>query len=122
MRAPLSPAYLSLLWHVLPRCIACLALLTPLLSPAQPHLGAGAASPDSATAPLIHQSLTPQPPLAVLSASPLAWREGNEAVADFPRGHADIVAWEARQRAQRALSSAPHGTHRTDNPKNGGTR
>ena len=132
MRAPASPVFLSLPWHVLPRHAACLALLTPLLLQAQPQLGVYAASPDSATAPLIHPGVTPLSPIADVSPSPLAWREGNEAVADFPRGHADIVAWEARRGAQPTPPPAPHGAHSSDqgakppghshHPKHGGTQ
>jgi len=69
-----------------------LALLMPALSGAQ----APAADPAAPTAPLAPVSLPPQPPLPTAEPSPQAWREANDAVAAFPRGHADILAWEAR--------------------------
>ena len=39
---------------------------------------------------------------------PADWREANELVGAFPRGHADIVQWEAQQRPP-ALVATPHG-------------
>ena len=41
---------------------------------------------------------------------PMDWRQANESVAAFPRGHADILAWEARQRTL-PPSSANHQGH-----------
>ena len=41
--------------------------------------------------------MPPQPPLVDALPSPQAWRQAHEAVGAFPRGHADIVAWEAQR-------------------------
>lgn len=101
MSAPAQFLSASLSWPVWPRHAACLALLTPLLSLAQGPTAADptadAARPDAVTAPLIYHNLAPVPPLADAAPSPQSWREGHAAVAAFPRGHADIVAWEAKQ-------------------------
>jgi hypothetical protein len=42
--------------------------------------------------------MTPMPPRDDTPA-PNAWREAHDAVAVFPRGHADILAWEQQQSA-----------------------
>ncbi len=39
----------------------------------------------------------------------LAWRDAHAAVGQFPRGHADLVKWEARQ----AASATPPGPEKT---------
>jgi len=72
---------------------------------------APAADPAAPTPPLRHD------PLPASGAAPTAetgWRAANRAVAEFPRGHADILAWEARQRGDHAPPGAhhPHGEHR----------
>ncbi|MBT9512865.1 MAG: hypothetical protein IV104_11015 [Acidovorax sp.] len=107
MRAPTPSPYLS----SSPLRAVCLVLLTPLLSLAQGTAptaasplapAADAAHAAAPTAPLVHPALAPQPPLPGAAASPQAWHEAHEAVAAFPRGHADILAWEARQRTPTA--------------------
>lgn len=93
-----------------PRTIG-LVLLAPLLSLAQgiaptpsspPAPAADAAHVAAPTAPLAHPAFASQAPLPDTATSPQSWRAANEAVAAFPRGHADLLAWEARQRAQSA--------------------
>lgn len=113
-------------------CIALLAMLSPLPSHAQVTPADQAANPDAATVAPAYQRLRPQPLLTGATPSPHAWREGHEAVAAFPRGHADIVAWEAQQRAAapqstRGLQEAPmagpaqaHPHHRHPAPPDGG--
>jgi len=112
MRAPtpfvFPPSPLLLL-----RQAACLALLTPALWPlaalAQGPV-ADAAQSTAPTAPLVYQPLAAAP----TAPTPEGWREANDAVAAFPRGHADILAWEARQGAAPATmhqgghSMGPH--------------
>lgn len=91
-----------------PRRLVCLALWVPALSLAQsPAPAADAANPSAPTAPLVHQGLRPQPALEA-AATPTDWRTTHEAVAAFPRGHADIVRWEARQGT--ASAPAPTGS------------
>ena len=117
VRAPASPFVLP---PLLLRRAAGLALLTsallPLASQAQgvsPRPGlADASHPGAPTTPLAH------PPMASPMAQadptpPMDWRQANESVAAFPRGHADILAWEARQRAAPPSDPAHqgHGSH-----------
>ena len=97
---PLDPLF-SLL-----RQAACLLLLAPLMALAQGLAPApDAANPDAPGAPLIHPDMPAlQPGNDAPSAN--AWREAHDAVAAFPRGHADILAWEKQPGAKPA--SAPH--------------
>lgn len=95
--------------HPRRRLIACLALLASQLAHAQGQGPAVASDPEAATAPLIHQSLAAPMPLAALP-SPQAWREAHEAVAAFPRGHTDLVAWEARHGATQPNAAPPGAT------------
>jgi hypothetical protein len=99
MRAPVFLPLLSLPWLQRPRRLVCLALWSPLLALAQATATNDAAQPDAATAPLIHQSLPLQPPLADATPSTQTWRDAHAAVSAFPRGHADIVVWEAQQQS-----------------------
>ena len=79
--------------------LACLALLIPSLALAQhppPSVFAGAADAAAPMVPPVYEGITPHP----LQAGQLGlqdWRAANAAVSDFPRGHADIVVWEAAQ-------------------------
>lgn len=96
MRAPtlfLSSPSPSLWW---PMRLACLALLSPVLAQAQSPVALDAARADAATAPLTYTAMPQQPPLVDALPTPQAWRQAHEAVGAFPRGHADIVAWEAQ--------------------------
>lgn len=98
--------------------LACLALLTPLIAvpPAlaqNPHTRytADAAEPGTATAPLIHPAPPAPTALAELPTG-RSWQDAHHAVGQFPRGHADIVAWEKQQGAAPTPpppSSHPHG-------------
>lgn len=102
------------------RQAACLALLTPLIALAQgPDSMRDAANPDAPGAPLVHPGMTP---LQQGSAAPApnAWREAHDAVGAFPRGHADILAWEQQAAAKAPLAPAsappspgsqPHAGH-----------
>lgn len=108
MRAPdLSPLFAPALPRFslpLHRWTACLVLLAPPLAMAQTALNA--ADPLATTAPLRYTELpTPAPETAAPN-----WRQAHEAVAEFPRGHADILAWEASAvAAQPAPTAAPGG-------------
>ena len=62
--------------------------------------------PAAAARPLIHR---PLPYSGALVATPQDWRAANAAVAAFPRGHSDVVRWEAGQQAPR--SAAAHKGH-----------
>ena len=138
MCAPASPISSPLPWPLRPRHMACLVLLVPLLAVAQDPIAvdaADAARPDAPTAPLTHRGLLLEPPAGATAPSPPSWRQAHEAVAAFPRGHADIVAWEARQNAAAPPPAAPptpnhqemhrgtHGAHKpgqSHHPAHGG--
>lgn len=67
-----------------------------------------AAHPTAPTAPLLHPAPgAPSPGLAELPTAQ-AWKDANHAVGEFPRGHADIVRWKARQGSEPALQPASH--------------
>ncbi|MFT3811901.1 MAG: hypothetical protein QM740_00850 [Acidovorax sp.] len=67
---------------------------------------APATDPAAPTAPLRHEKLTASGTAATQEAD---WRAANQAVAQFPRGHADILKWEARQRGdQKPPEGHPH--------------
>ena len=108
-----------------PGQLACLAWLAPSLVLAQNlplSAFAGAADPAAPTALLNYQGITPRP-LQAQQLGAQDWRMANAAVSDFPRGHADIVGWEAAQARANAvapaLPAAPaalHGNPAADQP------
>lgn len=69
---------------------------------------AGALDPSIPSLPLRHP---PLPPSGAIATELDDWREANAAVAEFPRGHMDILRWEAEQ-AGKAASSSGHNAHR----------
>lgn len=82
---------------------ACTAAAVPVWAQAQatPPI----ASDPTAAAPLHYQ---PLPMSGSVETAQTDWRSANEAVADFPRGHADILSWEAAQaRPASAPAAAP---------------
>ncbi len=83
---------------------ACILVLAPSLAFAQPNLDA--ADPQAPTAPLPYAGL--RPPSPVPEAPAPSWRQAHEAVAQFPRGHADLLAWEAE--AAKAAKPTSAGT------------
>ena len=107
-----------------PMRLACLALLSPLLAQAQSPSAPDATRADAPTAPLPYTAMPPQPPLVDALPTPQAWRQAHEAVGAFPRGHADIVAWEAQNGSApppraRSLHGCSHATppgHATRHP------
>lgn len=72
----------------------------PPVTSAPPPASADASLPSAPTTPLAYQGIAPQPALADAAPTATSWRDAHGAVAAFPRGHADIVAWEARNPAQ----------------------
>ncbi|MBC5784290.1 hypothetical protein H8N03_15160 [Ramlibacter sp. USB13] len=81
-------------------CLAAALAALPLLA------AADAADPAAAVPPTTYRSVLPGQP-AALAEPDLPWRQANDAVARFPRGHADIVKWENGQAAPAAPASAP---------------
>lgn len=60
-------------------------------------------SPAATTQPLQHQTL---PASGGVEQTNTPWADANAAVAAFPRGHADVLRWEAAQRAAPAVPAA----------------
>jgi len=75
--------------------LAALALCWPLLTLAQggPEVSDPAAP---VPAPVYRPAWTPTQPRGVAEGS-IDWLRANAEVGQFPRGHADLVRWEARQ-------------------------
>ncbi|MDD2547598.1 MAG: hypothetical protein PHI55_15150 [Burkholderiaceae bacterium] len=106
----------SFVTRSLPRW-ACLVLLTPWLSTAQPLPGASFAlappsadSPEAPAARLEHQGIALRAG-SVADAPLLDWKSANAAVGAFPRGHADLLQWEARHPPEAGAPPAPPGAH-----------
>lgn len=72
------------------------ALLPSALDPSTPQL------------PLHHTALAPS---GAVSQEWADWREANAAVAEFPRGHMDILRWEAEQAGRPTTPTPAHGNH-----------
>lgn len=64
--------------------------------------------PAATARPLIHR---PLPPGGMVVDTPQDWRAANAAVAAFPRGHSDVVRWEAGQQAPAPRSAGAHKGH-----------
>lgn len=79
---------------------------------AQQPLPAPAADPSAAVPPLQHP---PLPASGGVETAQTGWHAAHEAVGAFPRGHADIAAWEAAQ-ARKQATPAPAPGH----PAHGG--
>lgn len=109
--------FLFVLHRPVLRPLAWLALLLPAVAGAQPQGAAGAAPaavPPATHSPPVYTPMQPQA-LPQGAEAPLAdWRAAHQAVAAFPRGHADIVRWEASQGSAPAAPAAPHqhGEHK----------
>lgn len=113
----MRPAH-TLSFFVLATCTVA-ALPAWAQAPATLHL---ATDPAAATVPLDHQPLHASGSLATAQTD---WRSANQAVADFPRGHADILAWEAAQARTTSVPAAapsiPPGMHQhSPAPRPGG--
>ena len=68
-------------------------------------------SPSAPTLPLQHQPLAAS---GAIVAQPGGWKAANAAVAEFPRGHGDVLKWEKAQNpaAKTTDEAAPaHGHH-----------
>ncbi|ABM32396.1 hypothetical protein QRO11_15005 [Paracidovorax citrulli] len=85
-------------------CALVAALIAPAAVPAQPPSPPATAVHGDA-APPRHAALPPWP----AEAASVDWRDAHAAVAAFPRGHADIAAWEAR-RGRHSAAGAPTAT------------
>lgn len=87
--------------------LGCLWLLLPVIAGAQSH-NAKAAAPrpvyQSAFADL--PAFDPERP----TADKKDWRKANEDVAQFPRGHVDILKWEEAQTKKRSAATPQPAT------------
>lgn len=81
---------------------ACTAAAVPAWAQAQ-AIQPIATDPTAATAPVHRQSLLES---GSLETAQTDWLKANDAVAEFPRGHVDILKWEAAQ-SRPASASAP---------------
>lgn len=103
----------SLLGRLRPAgCAAALLLLTWSLPATTAETGTQAPATDARAmgAPLAHEPLRPRP-LPNAQPTDADWRAAHTAVGAFPRGHADIVAWEAQQAASAAKPPAGAAVH-----------
>ncbi|GKT23091.1 hypothetical protein [Acidovorax sp. SUPP3334] len=108
MRAPSSRSLFSFRSLLRGALIGCTALAPAWSALAQAPLPAS--DPQAPAAPLAYRGVPAAPP-PPMETSPIAWREANDAVAATPRGHADIVAWEARNGQATAPAVPGHGAH-----------
>lgn len=78
-------------------------------SPPAPHPAAPPSAdwlnPAADSLPLLHP---PLPASGAVEQSSTPWPQANTAVAAFPRGHADVLRWEAAQPSRAAASSGAH--------------
>lgn len=106
--------FFALRWPLL-RPLAWLALLLPAMAgaqpPADPAPAAAPQAPQAPHAPLAHTPMQVQLPLPGADAPLADWRTAHQAVVAFPRGHADIVRWEAGQGSAPAAAAAPASPH-----------
>lgn len=69
-----------------------------------------ASDPLAPAGALVHRSVFTGDAPPVETAT-VAWREAHDAVAATPRGHADIVAWEAHTGQAKPPAAPGHGAH-----------
>jgi hypothetical protein len=69
---------------------------------------ADALDPAAPTLALVH---APLPPSGAVATELTGWREANAAVAEFPRGHIDLLRWEAGQAGKAPPQPTGHGGH-----------
>lgn len=74
------------------------------------------ADPDAAVPPVVYQSVFNQSPTGVETSS-IDWKKANDEVAQFKRGHVDILKWEEADVRSKAL---PNPTSKPEEP--GATR
>ena len=99
---------------------ACTAAVLPAWAQAQAPLHF-ATDPAAATVAQQHQPLAAS---GSVETAQTDWLSANEAVATFPRGHSDILAWEAAQARASSAPAAqptPPGIHKhSPAPRSGG--
>ena len=95
----------------------CLAAALAVASPF-PTAAADAADPAAPVPPPSYRSVLPATPTN-LAEEAIPWRKANDDVARFPRGHADVLKWEAAQEPQAPSPATPTPTpeHRHGTPR-----
>ena len=89
--------------------IAAEAVTTNASAPASASASPAVLDPAAPSAPLHHSAL---PPSGNIVAQPGDWKAANAAVAQFPRGHADVLKWEkAQSTAPSQATPAPNHQH-----------
>ena len=84
----------------------------PHLAPAAAKAAAAVFNPAAPTAPLQHQPLATS---GAIVTQPGDWKAANGAVAQFPRGHADVLKWEKAQ-AKVSEKASPTPAHDSTHP------
>lgn len=84
--------------------LAFLTLLAGTAWAQAPGPAAPAADPSAATPPPQHR---PLPASGGVETAQTDWHSAHEAVAAFPRGHADIAAWESTHTPARQPGGQP---------------
>jgi hypothetical protein len=111
------PRRWALSWATCKRvAVAAVAAGAATMAAAQAQPPSAATDPQAPSATLAYQAL---PPLGALDSASTDWRAAHQAVAEFPRGHADLLRWEARQpqAASNATASTPSpGSRATPQP------
>lgn len=95
-----------------PLVAAALAALA-LPAHAQP-----AADPDAPVPRLAYRSVLPTP--SAPAEADLPWREANDQVGRFPRGHADLLKWEQQQERDGTSVTPPAAPARAPAHRHGG--
>ena len=85
-------------------CIAAVLAALPLLAAAE------VADPAAAVPPTRYQSALPAP--GGVAELDIPWRQANEAVARFPRGHADVLKWEQQEQDKPAAPASTPAAER----------
>ncbi len=90
--------------YQLAMAICSIATFAPFTAWAQPSV----ADPGAPVPPVVYRSVFTESPAGVETRSD-DWKKANDAVAQFKRGHVDILKWEDAQTGDKAAPPpAPH--------------
>jgi hypothetical protein len=99
---PWTACWRPLLWRAIPTLAFAPNLAAHAQAPASPYLDPGptlrASQANTPVPAQLYRSALAGLPKGV-ERGPLDWTAANAAVAQFPRGHADLLKWEQAQRA-----------------------
>jgi outer membrane protein TolC len=108
LQPPLQRWLLSPLW-----CAALLSAAPALAQTSAALSAANPATPVTAATVAVLPPATPAQPLelpADMERARAIWQRANQRVAEFPRGHIDIIRWEAQNPGSTPASQAPAST------------